>query len=142
MAPRKHKDESRAPAAEAARPPEVSTGGVPPVEATTAGEVPAATDAPREQKLEGGARNATGSAAPGGETMITGYPPPPGIPAERLAAATLVVKAKPERGRRRAGHSFTREETEIPLADLTEDQRAAIAGDRELVVALRLAKPA
>lgn len=46
----------------------------------------------------------------------------------------VIVKSKSERGRRRAGYAFTREETRIPLADLSDDQMVALVADAELIV--------
>ncbi|ACF01857.1 hypothetical protein Rpal_3355 [Rhodopseudomonas palustris TIE-1] len=46
----------------------------------------------------------------------------------------VIVKSKSDRGRRRAGFAFTREETRIPLADLSDDQLVALVADTELIV--------
>lgn len=52
------------------------------------------------------------------------------------SAALLVVRAKSERGRRRAGFAFVREPTVILLSDLSAAQCAAIKADPELIVEL------
>ena len=143
MARKKTADDSKAPAAaEAVAAPKADAGASSPVTAEAAGQMPAVTDAPPEQKRDGGAGNAAGPAVGGGETMTIAYPPPAEMPAALLKDAKLVVKAKPERGRRRAGYAFTRAETEIPFDALDKEQLDALAGDTELVVALRLVKPA
>ncbi len=51
--------------------------------------------------------------------------------------AWLIVSG-PANGRRRAGHSFGAEVTELRAADLTDDQIAAIKGDPQLAVAIEL----
>ncbi|MFH0299816.1 HI1506-related protein [Bradyrhizobium sp. 31Argb] len=82
-------------------------------------------------------------AAPAGvaaEFVSLSFPLPAGIPDEALNGASIVVKAKLERGRRRAGRGFTREQTVIPYPDLHADQIDALAGDPELSVSLRLPK--
>lgn len=63
---------------------------------------------------------------------------PADLPDELRAKAMVVVKAKSDRGRWRASRHFTREETLIPLADLTADQLVALRSDPELVVATRV----
>lgn len=85
----------------------------------------------------GAAESAAAPNAPA--TVDLADPLPPGIPPEALANASLVVRAKPERGRWRAGRFFTRGvEAVIPLSELTDDQVTAIKGDRELVVITRV----
>jgi len=75
------------------------------------------------------------------QAVLTVYPPPNEVPAEALMDAELIVRAKPVRGRWRAGRHFTREAVMIPLAALGEAERVAIAGDPELIVVLRLWQP-
>lgn len=60
-------------------------------------------------------------------------------PPEQLAGmgAAVIVRAKPERGRWRAGRFFTREETIVPLGEIA-DQLDVLTADPELVVAVRL----
>lgn len=87
------------------------------------------------------AKAQTGEGAIAGKTMDVAWPPPAGMPDRMLEGASLAVKAKAERGRWRAGRHFTRSETEIPLADLDDAARDALAGDAELVVMLRVAEP-
>lgn len=74
---------------------------------------PSSTDAPREQKADGGAGNPAG--APAGE------------------AAVLVVIG-PRRGRWRAGMRFGQEPQVLPIDALTADEIAAIEGDPALTV--------
>jgi Mu-like prophage FluMu N-terminal domain len=69
------------------------------------------------------------------------FPLPPGISEAVLKNASLVVSAKPARGRRRAGFAFTRDKTTIAIASLDRQQIAALAGDAELDVSLRVQKP-
>ncbi|MBI1201487.1 MAG: hypothetical protein GC182_03140 [Rhodopseudomonas sp.] len=97
------------------------------------------TQANNARRFEGALPS--GKVAVGGNTMDIAWPPPAGMPAAALEGALFAVKAKPERGRWRAGRKFSREETTISLAELDDDQRAAIAGDPELVVSLRLVEP-
>jgi hypothetical protein len=54
----------------------------------------------------------------------------------KLKAASIVVCTRPgrEQARYRIGRAFTREETIIALADLTEKQLEALRADRDLVV--------
>ncbi len=69
---------------------------------------------------EGPVNSATGPDSPeGGDTGITG---------------PCVSIVGPKRGRWRAGRHFTAEATLIPLADLTEDEMAAIRLDPALTV--------
>jgi hypothetical protein len=83
-----------------------------------------------------------GAPVPVCEFVSIAFPLPAGIPPLALEGSSIVVKAKPARGRWRAGRQFTREETVIPFGDLTEQQIAALAGDVELIVSLRVPKPA
>jgi hypothetical protein len=54
----------------------------------------------------------------------------------------LVVRAKRESGRWRAGRQFTRADTVIPKREVTEPLLAALVGDPELIVQARVpAKP-
>jgi hypothetical protein len=101
-----------------------------------------ATDS-RERGADGSA-GARASALPEAETetLDVAFPPPADVPEAILQLASLVVRAKAERGRRRAGHAFTREETVIPMVDLSAEQVAAIGGDQELVVLLRVPRRA
>lgn len=81
------------------------------------------------------------SQAPPPPFLTLAFPLPADIPPEALKAASIVVTSKAERGRRRAGFAFTRDETSIPFADLSEQQIEALTGDAELVVSLRVQKP-
>lgn len=51
--------------------------------------------------------------------------------------AWLIVTG-PERGRRRAGHAFGASATELRIADLTDEDVAAIKGDPQLVAAIEM----
>ncbi len=62
------------------------------------------------------------------------------LPPELRATAVLVVKSKGDQ-RRRAGRSFTREETVIPLRDLSDAEISAIEGDPALIVYVRVTAP-
>lgn len=76
------------------------------------------------------------------EFVTIAYPLPPSGPSiEELLQleAELVIKAKPERGRWRAGRFFTREESFVPLGELA-DKLDLLTGDPELVVAVRVPK--
>lgn len=101
---------------------------------------------------QGGIENKTSSdAAITSTAPVTGERPkesvtfasslPEGIPSEQLKGASIVVASKSERGRRRAGLAFTREETVIAVADLTEEQIDALRGDPELIVNTRFTAP-
>jgi hypothetical protein len=70
------------------------------------------------------------------------FPPPAGIPASVLEGAHLVVKAMTSKGRWRAGRHLTRDETLIPLAEVSDEQQRALLGDPKIDVKLRLFKPA
>ena len=59
--------------------------------------------------------------------------PTPPAPTPAPVPGALVVTG-PKRGRRRAGWQFGPEPVRIPLADLTEDERAAIERDPTLSV--------
>ncbi|MDQ2084648.1 hypothetical protein RA307_31090 [Xanthobacteraceae bacterium Astr-EGSB] len=128
-----------------------------PVTDPPAGGEPAAPDSPadvtspaadhtreRSTEAEGAAESAAAPKAPiEGEpdrVIVLSPPLPADIPPGVLAGATYIVKAKPERGLRRAGRAFTREETQIPYADLTADERVAIEGEPGLVVTIRLSR--
>lgn len=52
---------------------------------------------------------------------------------EAQPVPTVTVKG-PERGRWRIGRLFTREATEIPRDELSDDQIKALEGDPELIV--------
>lgn len=80
-------------------------------------------------------------AQPGATPVTLSFPLPTGASRDDLKNASIVVMAKPPQGRRRAGRAFTREETLIPYADLDDEQIAALTGDPELIVTLRLPKP-
>lgn len=70
--------------------------------------------------------------------QIAGFSVTPEVPAVGLVGEltkVVIVKSRSDRGRRRAGFAFTREETRIPVADLSVDQLAALAADTELIVA-------
>lgn len=71
-------------------------------------------------------------------TITVAFPLPANIPDVVLDASIVIVKAKPARGRWRAGRPFTREETAIPFRDLNQAQIEALTGDPELVVSLRV----
>jgi hypothetical protein len=88
-----------------------------------------------------GAQVATDLASRTMDFLAQCFPLPPDITEDALKGASIVVSAKPERGRRRAGLAFTREKTAIALADLTQQQIEALAGDPELDVSLRVTKP-
>lgn len=77
----------------------------------------------------------------GGPVVTLAFPMPSDVPRDALSHATIVVTSKALTGRRRAGRAFTREETLIPYAELNEEQIAALTGDPELVVSVRLIKP-
>lgn len=49
----------------------------------------------------------------------------------------LVVIKGPEQGRWRIGRKFTREATEIPRTDLSDDELVALDNDPELIVSFR-----
>lgn len=110
--------------------------------AAEAGAQAPANNTPRAQPTEAADIAAASAVAP--ETAEVGWP----LPAEAMVAikerpelrkdVTLVVKAKSERGRRRAGRAFTREATPVPLIDLSDGDVAAIEGDPELVVTARV----
>lgn len=76
------------------------------------------------------------------ETIDVLYPPPAGMPASVLDAAQLVVKATTSKGRWRIGRHFTREETLIPFASISDEQKQALLDDPRIDVKLRLFKPA
>lgn len=69
------------------------------------------------------------------ETIDLAFATP--LPPEVKAAASLVVTTKAKAGRRRAGYAFGREETVIPLAELSDDQIAALDADPLLTVMVR-----
>jgi hypothetical protein len=75
------------------------------------------------------------------ESISLAWPLPSDLPVEALADALFVVAARTDRGRRRAGFAFGREETVIPFSDLTDEQRDAIAFDPQLDAHVRLVKP-
>jgi hypothetical protein len=64
----------------------------------------------------------------------------PAMPPEVRATVSLVVKAKVP-SRRRAGRSFGRDETVIPLATISDAEVAAIEGDPVLTTAFRVPAP-
>jgi hypothetical protein len=70
------------------------------------------------------------------------FPPPAGIPASVLECAQVVVKANTSKGRWRIGRHFTRDETLIPLAEVSDEQQRALVDDPKIEVKLRLFKPA
>lgn len=51
-----------------------------------------------------------------------------------IAPKMAVAVTGPDKGRWRIGRKFGPETVLIPLDDLTEDQKAALAGDRKLAV--------
>lgn len=75
------------------------------------------------------------------KSVTLSFPLPDGATRDALKAASIVVKAKPQQGRWRAGRFFTRDETLIPYVDLDDDKIAALTGDPELIVSLRIAEP-
>ncbi len=75
------------------------------------------------------------------EFVTLSFPWPPEIPNDVLKTASIVVKAKPERGRWRGGRHFTREETVLPLADLGFQEVNALTADADLIVTIRVPKP-
>ncbi|MDQ2084518.1 hypothetical protein RA307_30420 [Xanthobacteraceae bacterium Astr-EGSB] len=105
-----------------------------------------AADHTREPSAEvdGAAESAAAPKAPeAGEqsrVLVLSQPLPADIPAALLEGAVYIVKAKPERGLRRAGRAFTREETRIPYGDLSAGQRAAIEGEPDLVVTIQVSR--
>lgn len=62
-------------------------------------------------------------------------PPSPAAPPSDGAPGVLVVTG-PKRGRWRAGWHFGPEPRRLPLAEMTEDERAAIEGDPALTVSV------
>lgn len=60
------------------------------------------------------------------------------LPPEARERGELVVKTGSADRRRRAGHAFGRQETVIPLRELTDTDLAAIEADRELISVVRL----
>jgi hypothetical protein len=121
-----------------------TAGDVPAAIDSSAGATPPAADHTRERKTEaeGAADSAAApEAADAGTRFIILSPPVPAdVPPALLEGAVYIVKAKPERGLRRAGRAFTREETQIPYADLSDDQRTAIENESDLVVTIRLTR--
>jgi hypothetical protein len=88
---------------------------------------------------------ALGNSAPpsrDGELLTIGFPLPDNIPTHVLESASVVVKAKSPLGRWRTGRKFTPDETPIPFADLSQSEIDALTGDPELIVSLRVTKPA
>lgn len=53
-----------------------------------------------------------------------------------LTGKAIEVRARSDRGRRRAGFGFTREPTRFEAEELTEDQLGAILADPELTVTI------
>ncbi|MDQ2084815.1 hypothetical protein RA307_31945 [Xanthobacteraceae bacterium Astr-EGSB] len=128
-----------------------------PVTDPPAGGEPAAPDSPADitspaadhtrepsAEVEGAAESAAApkaqDAGEQGRFIVLSAPLPADVPPHLLAGATYIVKAKPERGLRRVGRAFTREETLIPYADLSAEQRTAIEGEPDLVVTVRLSR--
>jgi hypothetical protein len=103
-----------------------------------------ANGSPRIDQVEPGAHAAKPApskrAQTAGDVMLL-LPLPDGVPAEVLKAASIVVVAKPARGRRRAGREFTRDETVIPYVDLSVGEINALVTDTELTVSVRLPEP-
>lgn len=85
--------------------------------------------------------SAISSPATADSAVTLSLPLPANVPAEALKDASIVVKAKAHRGRWRAGRFFSRDETLIGYAELSEAELAALAGDPELVVGVRLGAP-
>ena len=75
------------------------------------------------------------------EFLTLGFPLPAEIAARDMDDAIVVVRSKAERGRRRAGISFSREATELRWADIA-DRIDQLSTDPELVVAVKIPKPA
>lgn len=70
---------------------------------------------------------------------MTRTPDPKDPAAERARpknarAEVFLIVTGPERGRRRAGHTFGPTAVELPIADLTDEDLAAIKGDPLLTV--------
>lgn len=129
-------------------------------EAAKAAETPVATaqpsepsssapQAPEQTAQEGGPDGAAAES----EGAVAAAPSQPAAPDVRLNAGTqaapdgatppdpetppfgLVVRVTgPRKGRWRAGRFFTRETVEIPLEELTEDEKAALIADPKLTV--------
>lgn len=96
-------------------------------------------DSPREKRQAEAPETFAGASE--GQFVTLAFPLPVDMPEGALKEASIVVTAKAATGRRRAGVFFTREETSIPFADLSEEHLAALTGDAELVVSLRVQKP-
>ncbi len=92
----------------------------------------------------GGASRPEARAAemPAGEFVTLAWPLPADMPEAALKAASIVLKSKSPRGRRRAGFALTRDETVVAFVDLSEEQLGALTGDSEIVVAVRFPKQA
>jgi hypothetical protein len=124
--------------------------------AEAGGGIPPANDAPPPEAKEteaaetNAAASGTAAAVEGNRTppaaanefMTIAFPLPEGIPPQALLSASIVIKARPANGRWRAGRKFTREETVFPFGDLTGQEVAALTCDPELIVSLRVPKPA
>ena len=115
--------------------------------AHAAGHAAPADDAPPSAKPDAAAATfaavsaAAASALATPEFVTLRFPWPADAPADVLKQASIVVRAKSERGRRRAGFVFTRGETVIPYSDLDAAQLALLTGDAGLIVSLRVPKP-
>lgn len=98
-----------------------------------------ATHAPPTKTVDEGAA-AVAAAAPIAETVDIGFPLPDDIAKalverpELAAHVSVVVKAKSEKGRRRAGRSFTRAETVLPFESVSPAELQSLLNDAELVV--------
>lgn len=111
----------------------------------------AGADTPATDKRGAGdAAIAAEGAAPLGSGTAPLVPPSPqtldlvvkvaGVPAELRAGASLVVTTRQPQ-RRRAGRTFGRHETVLPLAKLTDAEISAIEGDAVLRTVVRVTPP-
>ncbi|UWQ76826.1 hypothetical protein [Leisingera sp. M658] len=108
-------------------------------------EVKARAEAEAKAKAKAKAKaEAEANAAPASETSsalaaslqtLSAKAVPPVI--QDAQKESLVVVKGPEQGRWRIGKKFTREAVEIPLADLSEEELAALEADPELIVSFR-----
>lgn len=76
------------------------------------------------------------------EFVTLKWPLPSGISQAALQNASIIVRSKSEKGRRRAGMSFTREETVLPYSTTSGEVLGLLISDAHLSVSLRVPKPA
>ncbi|MGL5166640.1 MAG: HI1506-related protein [Afipia sp.] len=88
-----------------------------------------------------GQRHAAKESKAPGEPLTLSFPLPAELPEQALKSASIIVTSKSPSGRRRAGLAFTREETVIPYVEVSAEQIAALTGDPELIVCLRVVQP-